>query len=737
VFNIQVVAFLLLFFSIVSADKTEVSRSKTDTLPLTVVASPVSISIVNDINLTQQKLEIEAKIQVRIKALEVKKRDLSKSIIKDDMWSNAYSAYTKYHQEQLKLAQIKSQIQSLSLNSEKVDKKKIKRLNKEKKLTINLLKKLDTQSKNTFEKLLDQDLVNLRLDATEFNKYELNLFALESKIDLLHTLKNLLSELARLNQSSDYKNDKVNTDEELTKLEKVHKTILLVQDRRQQLLNRLSESLEKINIELDKDSIWEKSYNAYLSYLQLRRDLSDLHKRIEKLAKVGDTLSQKDELEQLTEKERILTDQLMLLKGHGTSPFANLLQPEDIDEKPQISNPIDIFTGISYNKRNSEQLKVYIKRGTDLRQVMIVIRKKINVLADMATIDLSKDYTPQLSDATKRLEKFSVALSTLISTKDVYAKRVEEIELQVKKKMEKQLYKMINIGVIIVVLFLFFFLTKMMAKKYITDNERFYMTNKVITFVNVNLIILILLFNYIENVSYLVTVLGFASAGIAIAMKDWFMSILGWLVIVLGGSIHVGDRIRVDKDGMLYVGDVLDISLSRITLLEDITLTSYKHNRRAGRIIFIPNNYVFTTMIANYTHVSLKTVWDGIDIMITFDSNHKKAMHIAKEISRKYAKGYTDITRKQLNKLRSRYSLKNTNVEPRIYSFIEPYGIQISTWYLTNAYATLTLRSSISMEILDAYKLEDDITIAYPTQHLNLSEVEREMPSVDDAVEVI
>jgi Mechanosensitive ion channel. len=114
-----------------------------------------------------------------------------------------------------------------------------------------------------------------------------------------------------------------------------------------------------------------------------------------------------------------------------------------------------------------------------------------------------------------------------------------------------------KIGIIIFVVFIFFFLLKLIVKKYITDNERFYMANKIITFTNVTLIILILFFNYIENVSYLVTILGFASAGIAIAMKDWFMSILGWLVIVFGGSIHVGDRIRVDMDGMKVCGGML------------------------------------------------------------------------------------------------------------------------------------------------------------------------------------
>jgi small-conductance mechanosensitive channel len=309
---------------------------------------------------------------------------------------------------------------------------------------------------------------------------------------------------------------------------------------------------------------------------------------------------------------------------------------------------------------------------------------------------------------------------------DVYQKRINEVELRVAKENKAQMVKLFNLGMTILILFVIFLIVKYIIKKYITDNERFYMANKIITFVNITLIILIVFFSYMDKVGYLVTVLGFASAGIAIAMKDWFMSILGWLVIVFGGSIHVGDRIRVEKDGMIYVGDVMDVSLLRITILEDITFTSYSHNRRAGRIIFVPNNYVFTSLIANYSHHSLKTVWDGIDIRITFDSNHKKAMHIVKDITRKYAKGYTDITRKQLNKLRSRYNLKNANVEPRIFSFIEENGMCISSWYLTNAYATLTLRSTISGEIVDAFKKEDDIQIAYPTQRLHLNQERNE-----------
>lgn len=308
-----------------------------------------------------------------------------------------------------------------------------------------------------------------------------------------------------------------------------------------------------------------------------------------------------------------------------------------------------------------------------------------------------------------------------ISTEEVYTRKIEQVILEIKNQISQQIQKILIIFTIIVVLSFLAFLVKLALKKYFSQNESYYMTNKIINFTVVFLIVMVLMFSYIDNVSYLVTILGFASAGIAIALKDWFMSIFGWMVIVTSGSIQVGDRIKVERNGLQAVGDVLDISLFKITIREDITYTSYTVNRRTGRIFFIPNNYIFSEMIANYTHSGLRTVWDGIDITITFDSNHKKAQKISRDILKHYSKGYTDITRKQLSKMRSKYQLRATGVEPRVFTFVEPYGIVISGWYLTNSYAALQLRSTMSPEILEAFMKEDDIHIAYPTQQINMN----------------
>ncbi|MBT0606154.1 mechanosensitive ion channel family protein, partial [Campylobacter lari] len=154
---------------------------------------------------------------------------------------------------------------------------------------------------------------------------------------------------------------------------------------------------------------------------------------------------------------------------------------------------------------------------------------------------------------------------------------------------------------------------------------------------------------------------------------------------------------------------------------EDITLLTYTDNRRSGRIVFIPNNFIFTNLISNYTHHGMKTVWDGLDITLTFDSNHQKALEIVQDIVTKAAKGYTKIAKESMEKLRNEYSIRNPRVEPRFFTFFENYGLRISAWYMTNSYMALVLRSNISKDIINEFNKHDDIKFSYPSQNIYFS----------------
>ena len=513
-------------------------------------------------------------------------------------------------------------------------------------------------------------------------------------------------------------------------VETENKSNLLLEKRLQSLVIQK----DALDLKIKTNDIWTKIYSNYHTFRELKDKEVLLHAQIVALEnKTSLSAPEKKALELGKSRMSILTGKLQLLKEYEKDPFKKFLRPPEITAAPSVDNPFTIISAISYIKKLKSDQADYENRFDSIQRVMNKLTERKLLLKKI--ILLSPDdfnYQEELLDTEDKITTFEPVVEIFKTTQNVHTKKIDELRLNLQSDIKKEMEKATSIGMIIIFFILLILLVKYLVRRYMSDNDRFYTINKALNVTFGTLLLFTLLFAYIENVDYLVTILGFASAGIAIAMKDWFMSILGWFVIIIGGSIHVGDRVKFVREGMEYVGDIVDISLLRLTIQEDITLTTYMHNRRAGRIIFVPNNYIFTDMIANYSHAGLKTVWDGIDFMITFDSNVSKASSIAKEVTKKYSKGYTEITRKQLNKLRSQYSMKNTNVEPRVYTFIEPYGIKISAWYHTNAYATLTLRSTISMEIIERLQKEDDISLAFPSQSVYIDKsVPRKEKEID------
>ena len=516
------------------------------------------------------------------------------------------------------------------------------------------------------------------------------------------------------------------TDEQSNTIE-VKKQETSIKQQIEQLL------IQKVTIDDDilDNNIWTKIYSNYHTYVVLKKQADPLSVKIKRLERMKQlTNKQIKQLEEYKRTQVTLFSKLQLLKEYEKDPFEKFLTPPVIDDIPNVESPFSIIGALSYYEKLESDMEEYNNRYVSLELILGKFKEKQIILNNLLELDpQNEEFIEDGEVVEDQIKTFVPIIEIFETTKNVHSKKIDEIKLNLKSDVQREVERTMSIGAIILFFIFMLFFIKYLVHKYMSDNERYYTINKALNIGFVVFSIFTLLFAYIENISYLVTILGFASAGIAIAMKDWFMSLMGWVTIVVGGAIHVGDRVKFVRDGVEYVGDIVDISMLRMTMHEDITMTTYMVNRRAGRMVFIPNNFIFTDMISNYSHAGLKTVWDGIDFIITFDSDAQKATQIAKEITKKYSKGYTEITRKQLNQLRSKYGMKNTNVEPRIFTHIEPYGLKISAWYLTNSYATMTLRSTISIEIISRLQAEEKIHLAFPTQSIY---VDKNVPTANE-----
>ena len=195
--------------------------------------------------------------------------------------------------------------------------------------------------------------------------------------------------------------------------------------------------------------------------------------------------------------------------------------------------------------------------------------------------------------------------------------------------------------------------------------------------INILLILGILLI-WLQNFNSFTLVLGFASAGVALALQEVILSIAGWILILIRRPFEVGDRIEIND----IKGDVIDIRLFQISLLE---VGNWVHaDQSTGRIVNIPNSFVFKTSNYNYNR-GFDFIWNEIPILITFESDWQKARNIMMTIAKKHVEGLTNDVQKKIEIMKNRYMIYYGKLTPIVYINIKDSGVELTLRYLTEA----------------------------------------------------
>jgi len=209
------------------------------------------------------------------------------------------------------------------------------------------------------------------------------------------------------------------------------------------------------------------------------------------------------------------------------------------------------------------------------------------------------------------------------------------------------------------------------------------------------------------------TYFGLLSAGIAIALKDLLTSVAAWLFIVSRRPFSIGDRVEV---GMV-AGDVVDIRIFQFTIME---IGNWVHaDQSTGRIIHIPNHKLLTENLANYS-AGFEYIWNEIEVVITFESDWKKAKSTFESIIDEHSKLHTNELEKKLRKATKKYMIHYNNMTPIVYTAVVEHGVKLSIRYLCMPRSRRTTVDEIWRDILNTIEECDDITLAYPTQRVIL-----------------
>ncbi|MHC1604612.1 MAG: mechanosensitive ion channel family protein [Candidatus Methanofastidiosia archaeon] len=269
--------------------------------------------------------------------------------------------------------------------------------------------------------------------------------------------------------------------------------------------------------------------------------------------------------------------------------------------------------------------------------------------------------------------------------------------------------KILTSVIVILVLLLFRTVVLRIVWRRIEDVRSRYIWQKTLTYVVIVLISLLVGRVWFKGFHSLATYLGLLSAGLAIALKDPVASIAGWFFIMLRRPFGVGDRIQIGN----YAGDVIDISAFQFALLEIGNWVDA--DQSTGRVVHVPNGKVFSETIANYSK-GFQYIWNEIPVLITFESNWKKAKNILQDISDRHAEHHSKTAKKKIKEASKKFMIFYSKLTPAVYTSIEDSGILLTIRYLCKPRHRRNSEEAILEDILQEFEKCTDIDFAYPTQ---------------------
>jgi small-conductance mechanosensitive channel len=213
------------------------------------------------------------------------------------------------------------------------------------------------------------------------------------------------------------------------------------------------------------------------------------------------------------------------------------------------------------------------------------------------------------------------------------------------------------------------------------------------------IVALVLVFDFANQFGALATILGFAAAGIALALQNVIMSMAGYLYVSGRYGIRVGDRVQISGIN----GDVLEIGLFKLTMLE---LSGDANGQQpTGRAVIFPNSVVFQTTGNFFRQVpGANFTWNELRISLAPDTDYtlveKRLLEIVGQV---YSRYRDSVQREYLNMERT-LGVRAEQPKPMSRLQFSETAIELIVRYPVRIDSTAETQDEVARRLLDAFR---------------------------------
>src|SRR5437660_3895034 len=244
--------------------------------------------------------------------------------------------------------------------------------------------------------------------------------------------------------------------------------------------------------------------------------------------------------------------------------------------------------------------------------------------------------------------------------------------------------------------------------KFVHDVRRrhqFLLLRRILVWPLVIVITIVALANGLGSVT---TFAGLLTAGMAVALQNLILSVVGYFFLIGKYGVRVGDRIQVSG----VTGDVIDIGLVRLHIAE---IGASLH--QTGRIVAFSNSVVFQPDAGLFKQVpGTNFVWHEVSLTLPPNSDYRKVEEKMMGAVQKIFADYKEKMELQYRSMERAISVVSvTALHPESRLTITQSGLQVMVRYPVELEQATEIDERMTREVLNATGREPTLTVVEPT----------------------
>jgi small-conductance mechanosensitive channel len=380
-----------------------------------------------------------------------------------------------------------------------------------------------------------------------------------------------------------------------------------------------------------------------------------------------------------------------------------------------LSNKLDAL------EQNVALAKALAARADGVRKSILATMTNLNARgdslargaggADVAALQDRKKSFESLLEIHKLASAAALPLSKQIVLLGIYVNNVQRwhdaVEQRWNKEFRRLIIRFIVLGASLLLIFLGALAWKWITDRYVTDIRRRGQVMAARRLVLGLLIVIILMVNFSDELGSAATVVGFAAAGIAVALQNVILSIAGYFFLIGRFGIKAGDRVQIGG----VTGDVIDIGLVKLSLME--LGGTGTHREPTGRVAVFSNAIVFQPS-GNFFKQAPGTsfIWNEVRLTLAPDVDYRLAeKRILDAVDEVFAR-YRDRVMRDYRHLERDLNIMLETPKPQSRLHLSQNGLEIVIRYPAETYGAPQITDEISRRVLDAINREPSLRLA-------------------------